>query len=155
MAVCLQALRGRILPSFSTKTTSSGRISTLYGHRWSKASGGAFSALGVHSVPTCGVRVLPWVPQHVVRGGQAISCSAVARPLAATARAHAAVHSDPSTWYGTTILCLKRGKQVVMIGDGQVSLGNTVLKANARKLRRLKNAGTHIEVGRYKLVICM
>jgi len=38
---------------------------------------------------------------------------------------------------GTTICSVRRGKQVVMVGDGQVTLGNTVMKANARKVRRL------------------
>jgi len=38
---------------------------------------------------------------------------------------------------GTTILSVRRGDQVVIGGDGQVSLGNTVMKGNARKVRRL------------------
>ena len=38
---------------------------------------------------------------------------------------------------GTTILSVRRGNQVVIGGDGQVTLGNTVLKGNARKVRRL------------------
>jgi ATP-dependent HslUV protease subunit HslV len=38
---------------------------------------------------------------------------------------------------GTTILAVRRGDQVVLAGDGQVTYGNTVLKAGARKLRRL------------------
>lgn len=37
----------------------------------------------------------------------------------------------------TTIVSVRRGNQVVMAGDGQVSLGNTVMKGNARKVRRL------------------
>ena len=40
-------------------------------------------------------------------------------------------------WHGTTILCVRKGTQVVIAGDGQVSLGNTIIKANARKVRRL------------------
>lgn len=39
--------------------------------------------------------------------------------------------------HGTTILSVRRGNRVVIGGDGQVSLGDTVMKANARKLRRL------------------
>src|SRR6188474_3240883 len=39
--------------------------------------------------------------------------------------------------HGTTILSVRRNGRVVIGGDGQVSLGNTVLKANARKVRRL------------------
>src|ERR1035437_521068 len=40
----------------------------------------------------------------------------------------------------TTILCVRRGGKVVMAGDGQVTLGQEVLKASARKLRRLYNS---------------
>lgn len=40
---------------------------------------------------------------------------------------------------GTTIVSVRRGKQVVIGGDGQVSMGNTVMKGNARKVRRLYN----------------
>ena len=40
---------------------------------------------------------------------------------------------------GTTILSVRRGNQVVLGGDGQVSMGDTVMKANARKVRRLGN----------------
>ena len=38
---------------------------------------------------------------------------------------------------GTTIVSVRRGNQVVIGGDGQVTLGNTVMKGNARKVRRL------------------
>src|SRR5689334_7681347 len=40
-------------------------------------------------------------------------------------------------WHGTTILAVRKGGRVVIAGDGQVSLGQTVLKASARKVRRL------------------
>src|SRR5436853_7065652 len=48
--------------------------------------------------------------------------------------------SEPSKqpgWHGTTILSLRKGNQVVVAGDGQVTFGNTVVKSNARKVRRL------------------
>ncbi|MFD2204861.1 ATP-dependent protease subunit HslV [Kiloniella antarctica] len=45
--------------------------------------------------------------------------------------------NDPIKWRGTTILSVRKGNKVVIAGDGQVSLGNTVIKANARKVRRL------------------
>ncbi len=45
--------------------------------------------------------------------------------------------TDASLWHGTTILAVRKGGQVVIAGDGQVSLGNTVIKANAKKVRRL------------------
>ena len=44
---------------------------------------------------------------------------------------------DPVGWHGTTILCIRRDNRVAMAGDGQVSLGNTVIKGNARKVRRI------------------
>ncbi|MBS82690.1 MAG: HslU--HslV peptidase proteolytic subunit [Gammaproteobacteria bacterium] len=40
-------------------------------------------------------------------------------------------------FHGTTILCVRTGKTVVVGGDGQVTLGNTVMKGNAKKVRRL------------------
>lgn len=42
-------------------------------------------------------------------------------------------------FHGTTIVCVRRNDKVVIGGDGQVSLGNIVLKGNARKVRRLYN----------------
>ncbi len=44
--------------------------------------------------------------------------------------------SNP-VWHGTTILCVRKNGRVVVAGDGQVSLGQTVIKSNARKVRRL------------------
>ena len=44
---------------------------------------------------------------------------------------------DGLIMHGTTILCVRHKGKVVMAGDGQVSLGNTVMKHTARKLRRL------------------
>lgn len=40
-------------------------------------------------------------------------------------------------WHGTTILSVRKGSKVVIAGDGQVSLGQTVIKGNARKVRPL------------------
>ncbi len=42
-----------------------------------------------------------------------------------------------AVWHGTTILSVRKAGQVVVAGDGQVSLGNTVIKANAKKVRRI------------------
>jgi ATP-dependent HslUV protease subunit HslV len=47
------------------------------------------------------------------------------------------------SWHGTTILGVKKDGKTVIAGDGQVSLGNTVIKPNAKKVRRL---GDHGEV---------
>jgi ATP-dependent HslUV protease subunit HslV len=43
----------------------------------------------------------------------------------------------PAPWHGTTIVAVRKGGQTVIAGDGQVSMGSTVVKANARKVRRL------------------
>ena len=40
-------------------------------------------------------------------------------------------------WHGTTILTVRKGGSVVIGGDGQVSIGQTIVKANAKKVRRL------------------
>ena len=44
-------------------------------------------------------------------------------------------------WHGTTIVGVKRGDKTVIAGDGQVSMGNTVMKPNARKVRRIGAEG--------------
>ncbi|OAN66784.1 ATP-dependent protease subunit HslV [Magnetospirillum moscoviense] len=41
------------------------------------------------------------------------------------------------SWHGTTILCVRKDGRVVIGGDGQVSLGQTVIKGNARKVRKI------------------
>ncbi len=41
------------------------------------------------------------------------------------------------TWHGTTILSVRKGRQVIVAGDGQVSLQNMILKPSARKVRRV------------------
>jgi len=45
------------------------------------------------------------------------------------------------SWHGTTILGVKKGGKTVIAGDGQVSLGNTVIKPNAKKVRRIGDGG--------------
>ncbi|HTR17760.1 MAG TPA: ATP-dependent protease subunit HslV [Acetobacteraceae bacterium] len=49
---------------------------------------------------------------------------------------------DPIGWHGTTILCVRKGGEVAMAGDGQVSLGPTIIKGNARKVRRIGAGGS-------------
>jgi ATP-dependent HslUV protease, peptidase subunit HslV len=44
---------------------------------------------------------------------------------------------DLDSWHGTTILGVKKGGKTVIAGDGQVSMGNTVMKPNAKKVRRI------------------
>ena len=50
-------------------------------------------------------------------------------------------------WHGTTILAVRRAGQVVVAGDGQVSVGQTVMKGTARKVRRLSPGGRDVVVG--------
>lgn len=59
----------------------------------------------------------------------------VAAPL--RERAISENSSGPKVWHGTTILSVRKGGTVVIAGDGQVTLGQTVIKGNARKVRRL------------------
>lgn len=47
------------------------------------------------------------------------------------------MQNDHPSWHGTTIIAVRKNNQVVVAGDGQVSLGQTVIKSNARKVRRL------------------
>jgi ATP-dependent HslUV protease subunit HslV len=47
--------------------------------------------------------------------------------------------SENKVFHGTTILLVKRGKRIVIAGDGQVTLGDTVIKQSARKIRRVYN----------------
>ncbi len=48
---------------------------------------------------------------------------------------------NPHVFHATTIVSVRRGDKVAIAGDGQVTLGNTVMKANARKVRRLGKDG--------------
>ncbi|WP_412564846.1 ATP-dependent protease subunit HslV [Thalassobius sp. MITS945101] len=50
-------------------------------------------------------------------------------------------------WHGTTIIGVKKGGEVVIAGDGQVSLGQTVIKGSARKVRRLSPGGHDVVCG--------
>ena len=46
-------------------------------------------------------------------------------------------HTDEKTWYGTTIISVRKGDKVVIAGDGQVSIGPTIMKSKAKKVRKL------------------
>jgi len=50
-------------------------------------------------------------------------------------------------WHGTTIIGVKKGGKVVVAGDGQVSLGPTIIKATARKVRRISPGGYDVVCG--------
>ncbi|ESZ22647.1 MULTISPECIES: ATP-dependent protease subunit HslV [Mesorhizobium] len=52
--------------------------------------------------------------------------------------------SNELTMHATTILTVRRGGKVVIAGDGQVSLGQTIMKGNAKKVRRIGKSGNVI-----------
>lgn len=56
-------------------------------------------------------------------------------------------NSDFPGWHGTTIVGVKRDGMVAIAGDGQVSLGQTVIKGTAKKVRRLNPGGADVVVG--------
>lgn len=65
--------------------------------------------------------------------------------LASVSQFHStATTNDLPSMHGTTILCVRKNGKVCMIGDGQVSMGNMVVKPNAKKIRRFypKNVGS-------------
>lgn len=49
-------------------------------------------------------------------------------------------------WHGTTIICVRKNNKVIVAGDGQVSMGATIVKGNARKVRRLNAGSSHSDV---------
>ena len=56
-------------------------------------------------------------------------------------------HTERKGWRGTTIVAVRKDGVAAIAGDGQVSLGQTVIKGNARKVRRLKVGGHEVIVG--------
>lgn len=49
------------------------------------------------------------------------------------------MEKDPNLFYGTTILSVRKNNQVVLVGDGQVTLGHVQMKSNAKKVRTMAN----------------
>ena len=49
--------------------------------------------------------------------------------------------TEPASWHGTTIITVRKGGKVVIAGDGQVTVGQTVIKHNAKKVRPLGKGG--------------
>src|SRR3954471_24960486 len=62
-------------------------------------------------------------------------------PTSATGSRMNDVASSQGVWHGTTILTVRKSGKVVIAGDGQVSLGATVIKANAKKVRSVGKSG--------------
>src|SRR5262245_33458912 len=67
------------------------------------------------------------------------NCVALSQVLSVGRKARISPMQPPDipSWHGTTILTVGKGGQVVIGGDGQVSIGQTIVKSNARKVRRL------------------
>ncbi|MCK4712926.1 MAG: ATP-dependent protease subunit HslV [Marinosulfonomonas sp.] len=55
--------------------------------------------------------------------------------------------TDFPGWHGTTIVGVRKGGKVVIAGDGQVSLGQTIIKGSARKVRRINPGGHDVVCG--------
>ena len=47
------------------------------------------------------------------------------------------MNDELKKWHGTTIVLIRKDNQVVVAGDGQVSLGNTIIKSTAKKVRKI------------------
>src|SRR3546814_18104159 len=62
-------------------------------------------------------------------------------PLGSTPEPRMDPSQNPSVFHATTIVSVRRNGHVVVAGDGQGTLGNTVMKSNARKVRRLGHIG--------------
>jgi ATP-dependent HslUV protease, peptidase subunit HslV len=81
-----------------------------------------------------------WLPQSGLGSHRAALAAPVPLAYISVSRVLSKLHMEHSgkpVWHGTTILCVRKGGRVVVAGDGQVSMGQTVVKSNARKLRRL------------------
>ena len=50
-------------------------------------------------------------------------------------------NNNNNSWHGTAIVLVRRDKEVVVAGDGQVSIGNTVMKSTAKKVRKIEDRG--------------
>ena len=70
-------------------------------------------------------------------------------PKSQAAYSTSAVLNELPTYHGTTIICVRKNGKVCMMGDGQVSMGNMVVKPNARKIRRIypKTLGGNVNEG--------
>lgn len=83
------------------------------------------------SLPHLAASARPLVPPSALAAAPSL--------FAARAAPFRAFRRGNDEWHATTILCVRKGGKVVMIGDGQVSKGNMVVKPNARKVRRLRD----------------
>src|SRR5262249_20095132 len=75
--------------------------------------------------------------RHCRRDRAAAGWRGAAAMLKSFPALEARMQPSPELWHGTTILSVRKGGAVVIGGDGQVSIGQTIVKANAKKVRRL------------------
>src|SRR5258707_13069753 len=77
-------------------------------------------------------RAIGWELRPVVSGLTSWPINEISRSME-----NAQLPTQPPSWHGTTILTVRKGDSVVIGGDGQVTIGQTIVKANAKKVRRL------------------
>src|SRR5690606_35607305 len=99
---------------------------------------------GSRPVRYCGT--MQFLPVHYGRGDESTKSSAdcKAAPQCLNLADHEGVQmqaSQPETWHGTTILTVRKGGKVVIGGDGQFAVGQTVIKSDARMVRTLGRGG--------------
>src|SRR5690606_38622694 len=103
---------------------------------------------GVQSMSMVTFIAVPPLPRSIRRAGpqrKRLSPARDGRIWARKTRRQAM--SDFPDWHGTTIVAVRKGGEVVVAGDGQVTLGQTVIKGTARKVRRLTPGGHEIVAG--------
>jgi ATP-dependent HslUV protease subunit HslV len=76
-----------------------------------------------------------------------VVCPHLSRHICINAKEQRMANEEFPGWHGTTIIGVRKGGQVVIAGDGQVSLGQTVIKGTARKVRRLSPGGQDVIAG--------
>jgi ATP-dependent HslUV protease subunit HslV len=76
-----------------------------------------------------------------------VVCPLVARHICSNEQERTMAKEQFPGWHGTTIIGVRKGGKVVIAGDGQVSLGQTVIKGTARKVRRLSPGGQDVVAG--------
>jgi ATP-dependent HslUV protease, peptidase subunit HslV len=76
-------------------------------------------------------------PRSAAAAGVAAFASAAWRAYIPFARRRHPMQNPPDPWHATTILTVRKGGVVAIGGDGQVSVGQTIVKSNAKKVRRL------------------
>ncbi|KAG0627723.1 hypothetical protein M758_2G223200 [Ceratodon purpureus] len=69
--------------------------------------------------------------------GSAVQCGSFGSSFSVLDHSLRHMHTENRGMLGTTVLCVRKNNKVIIIGDGQVTLGNEIIKPNVRKVRRL------------------